>query len=320
MVTATLDVRVTAKAEVAKGIAFLELQAADRSALPAFEAGAHVDLHLANGMVRSYSLVNLPEEGGRYLIAVNRDRASRGGSAFIHDRVRQGDLLKISHPRNNFPLAEEASHSVFIAGGIGITPIWCMIQRLRALGRSWELHYSARSRESAAFLGELEGLLRREAARIFLNFDDESGGELLDLGALVSASASGAHLYCCGPVPMLESFQRASVKRPAPEVHVEYFHAKAPPAVNGDFTIVLARSGASLLVQSGGTILDTLLANGYDVPHSCRDGICGTCETTVLEGMPDHRDLVLSEKSREANRTMMICCSGSKTARLVLDL
>ncbi len=320
MSAATLDVQVTAKAEVARGVVSLELQAPDRGALPAFDPGAHVDLHLTNGMVRSYSLVNLPGDGGRYLIAVNRDRASRGGSAFIHDNVRQGDLLTISPPRNNFPLAEEAPHSVFIAGGIGITPIWCMIQRLRAAGRSWELHYSVRSRASAAFLGELEGLLRREAARIFLNFDDESGGKQLDIGNLVKASASGAHLYCCGPVPMLESFQRASVNRPTSEVHVEYFHAKAPPAVIGDFTIVLARSGANLLVRSGGTILDALLANGYDVPHSCRDGICGTCETKVLEGIPDHRDLVLSEDAREANRTMMICCSGSKTARLVLDL
>lgn len=320
MKVATLNVWVTAKIKVAREIVSLELQAAGREVLPAFDPGAHVDLRLANGIVRSYSLVNPPGDSGRYVIAVSRDKASRGGSAFIHDNVHQGDLLTISHPRNNFPLVEGAPHSLFIAGGIGITPIWCMIQRLRALGRSWELHYSARSRSNAAFLEELEGLRQRDVAEVFFNFDDESDGRQLDMNALVAECTRGAHIYCCGPVSMLQAFERATAERPASEVHAEYFSGKAPPADAGEFMIVLARSGASLPVRSNSTILGTLLANGFDVPHSCRDGICGTCETTVLEGIPDHRDLVLSEEARATNRTMMICCSRSKTDKLVLDL
>jgi vanillate O-demethylase ferredoxin subunit len=224
--------------------------------------------------------------------------------------------LRINPPRNNFPLAEDAPHSLLIAGGIGITPLWCMLQRLRALGRSWELVYCARTRRHAAFQGELAAL----GSAVRFNFDQEPGGTMLDIAATVAAAPRGTHLYCCGPVPMLEAFERATAALPPAQVHVEYFAAKAPKAIDGGYTVVLARSRLSFEVARGKTIIDTLIEKGFDAPYSCLEGVCGTCETRVIEGTPDHRDLVLSKDERAANRTMMICCSGSKTEKLVLDL
>ncbi len=316
MKASLIEVRVEHAAPLAEGILSCDLRPVAGGELPAFTAGAHIDLYLPERRVRSYSLVNPQEERHRYVIAVNRDAASRGGSAWVHDNVRAGGRLAIGAPRNNFPLAEDAAHSLFIAGGIGITPLWCMAQRLQALGRSWELVYCARTRGHAAFREELAGL----GDRVRFNFDGEPGGAQLDLAGVVAAAAPRTHLYCCGPVPMLDAFERATAALPPEQVHVEYFSAKAPRAVDGGYTVVLARSGHSFEVARGKTIIDTLIENGFDAPYSCLEGVCGTCETRVLEGTPDHRDLVLSKDERAANRTMMICCSGSRTAKLVLDL
>jgi vanillate O-demethylase ferredoxin subunit len=314
--TETIQARVTSITREAEGISLYELRNRSGHDLPPFTAGAHVDLHLPNGMIRSYSLVNPEHERHRYVIAVNKDAASRGGSRFIHEHLRDGDAIAVGAPRNNFALDEDAAHSVLIAGGIGITPLWCMIQRLEALDRSWELYFSTRTRQHAAFLGPL----RRLGARVHWNFDREPGGAMLDLAQIVHAAPPGAHLYCCGPLPMLDAFERATASRPSQSVHVEYFAARAPAATRGGFTVVLARSGRSLTVLAGKTILETLLDGGLDVQHSCTQGVCGSCETAVLEGVPDHRDLVLSKEEHARNRTMMICCSGSKSPRLVLDL
>ncbi|MBC7803797.1 MAG: oxidoreductase [Candidatus Parcubacteria bacterium] len=311
-----IEVRVERAAALAEGILSCELRPPAGGSLPAFAAGAHVDLYLPKGMVRSYSLVNPQQERHRYVIAVNRDAASRGGSAWLHGTLREGSLLSVGAPRNNFPLAEDAAHSLFIAGGIGITPLWCMIQRLQDLGRSWNLVYCARTPRHAAFLAELE----RFGPAVRFNFDAEPGGAMLDLAQVVAAAAPETHLYCCGPVPMLEAFERAAAAREPSRVHVEYFSAKAPRALDGGYTVVLARSRLSFNVARGKTIIDTLIEQGFDAPYSCLEGVCGTCETRVLEGTPDHRDLVLSKDERAANRTMMICCSGSRTEKLVLDL
>jgi vanillate O-demethylase ferredoxin subunit len=310
----TLEVRVASRRALADGIVAVELRAVG-DPLPAFTAGAHIDLYLP-GMVRSYSLVNPQEERDRYVIAVNRDAASRGGSRYVHEQLGAGAGLRIGPPANNFPLTEAAEHSLLIAGGIGITPLWCMVQRLSALGRSWQLVYCARSRRQAAFVDELASL----GSRVRFNFDGEPGGTLLDLRAEVAHAPAHTHLYCCGPLPMLEAFEAATSGWPAPQVHLEYFSAARPKAAEGGFTVVLARSGLSFYVPQGKTIIDALLDNGFDAPYSCLEGVCGTCETRVLEGVPDHRDLVLSKEERAANRTMMICCSGSKTDKLVLDL
>ena len=311
-----IEVRVESVAPLAEGILSCDLRTVGGGDLPAFAAGAHIDLYMPSRLVRSYSLVNPQEERHRYVIAVNRDAASRGGSVWVHDRLRSGASLSISAPRNNFPLAEDAPHSLFIAGGIGITPLWCMLQRLQLLRRSWELVYCARTRRHAAFRAELECL----GGAVRFNFDGEPGGGKLDIAAVVASAVPGTHLYCCGPVPMLEVFESATATLPGAQVHVEYFSAKAPPAVDGGYTVVLARSRLSFEVARGKTIIDTLIEKGFDAPYSCLEGVCGTCETRVIEGTPDHRDLVLSKDERAANRTMMICCSGSKTEKLVLDL
>ena len=303
----------------ALGVSAFEFAASDRSLLPAFSAGAHVDLHLAPGLVRSYSLCNDQEERHRYVIGVNRDRASRGGSIHVHDRLRVGDHLKISLPRNNFPLEEAATHSVLVAGGIGVTPLLAMARRLSALGRSWELHYCARSAESAGFLDCLRDLAARSSrGALHAHFDDRTAG-LLDLGQVVASSPAGTHFYCCGPAPMLASFRAACAQVPAGQVHLEYFSAPEAPATTGRFEVELARSGRVLEVPEGKTVLQVMLDAGIDVPHSCQQGICGACETRVLAGTPDHRDLVLSPAEQATSATMMICCSGSRSPRLVLD-
>jgi len=315
-----IEVRLQAIRYEARNIHSFELRALPGQQLPPFSAGSHVDVHLPNGLIRSYSLSNPPAERNRYVIAVNRDAKSRGGSVFMHDQVKVGNTLHISHPRNNFPLDEQAAHSVLIAGGIGITPLRSMIARLQEIGRSWELFYATRDRHSTAYLDELRELGSRVNTRLHFNFDQEPGGQMMDLDAIVAGIPDHAHVYCCGPLPMLEAFEKASSGLPPERVHVEYFAAKEQPAVEGGFTVELRRSKRVITVPSGKTILDAVLDAGVDAPYSCMEGVCATCETRVLEGVPDHRDLVLSKHEQAANNRMMICCSGSKSAKLVLDL
>lgn len=315
-----MQVRIKRISFEAESINSFELVAPAGGDLVAFTAGSHIDLYLSNGMIRSYSLVNDPSERSRYVIAVNKDAASRGGSRFVHETLRAGDLITISHPRNNFVLQENTTHSILIAGGIGITPLLSMIRRLKALGRSWELFYAARTRVAAAFLDELSGLRRDVQEELHLNFDQEPTGSMLDLAAIVRNAPGDAHLYCCGPVPMLEAFEAATRDRPAEQVHVEYFKAREKPAAEGGFEVKLARSNRIIKVGAGKTILNALLDAGIAVNYACTEGVCGTCETRVIEGMPDHRDLFLGKAEQAANNTMMICCSGSKSDTLVLDL
>ena len=292
-----------------------ELRALDGSALPPFSAGAHIDLHLANGLIRSYSLVNPQAERHRYVIAVQKDRATRGGSKWVHEHLRAGDVIMVSAPRNNFPLAEDAAHSLLFAGGIGITPIMSMIERLSVLERPWQLYYCARTRAAAAFVDQLAG-----RSEVRFNFDREPGGAMLDMAPIIERASKGTHFYCCGPLPMLNAFEAITAGLPTELVHVEYFSAKEPPSHEGGFTVVLAKSGRQIPIPAGKTILDALLEAGVDLPFSCKEGVCGTCETAVLEGIPDHRDLILTKEEHAASRSMMICCSGSKSERLVLDL
>ncbi len=304
----------------ADGIHSYELRHPDGAELAPFTAGSHIDLHLPTGAVRSYSLINSQDERRRYVIAVQRDRASRGGSSWVHDRLKIGEQITVAGPRNNFPLAEDAGSSLFIAGGIGITPLWCMIQRLTALGRPFELYYCVRTRQEAALFEPLQQAAQRQGAKIVFNFDGEPGGKLLDIQAVIDAATPTTHLYCCGPLPMLGAFEEATKDLPRERVHLEYFTAKEAPAAAGGFTVVLARTGKSFVIAPGKTILETLLDAGVPVPSSCLEGVCGTCETKVLEGVPDHRDVVLTEAERQANKTMMICCSGCKGDKLVLDI
>lgn len=308
-----LTLRLEAIRYGADAINLFEFRRPEGGALPPFTAGAHIDLHLPGGLVRPYSLCNSQEDGDRYVVGVKRDPHGRGGSLAAHDELRVGSVIAVGPPRNDFAVREDAPHSVFIAGGIGITPIVSMIDRLRSLGRPWELHYSVRRRLEAAFLDRLRG----DSAQ--LHVDQECGG-LLDIAAAVAAAPPGAHLYCCGPAPMLDAFESATRGLPPAQVHMERFAAATEAAAEGGYTVELARSRLSLVVSPGQTLLAALRAHGVAVQASCEQGICGTCETRVLKGTPDHRDTLLSPEERASNEAMMICCSGSKSELLVLDL
>jgi ferredoxin-NADP reductase len=320
-ITDTLQVRVRSITWEAEGILSFELcPMPPRKALPPFTAGSHVDVHLPNGVLRSYSLLNSQDECHRYVIGVNKDAQSRGGSRYMHETLRAGDTLTIGRPRNNFTLDEAAPLSVFIAGGIGITPLRSMIGRMQALGKPWRLHYAARTRQSAAFVDALQALRDETGAEVQFSFDREPGGRMLDLAGIVAALPAQAHVYCCGPLPMLDAFEAATKALPPPQVHVEYFAARESAATEGGFTVELAKTGRTVFVEPGHTILDCLEEIGIEPPYSCREGICGTCEVRVLSGTPDHRDLVLSAAEKAENTRMMICCSGAKSSKLVLDL
>lgn len=284
-----------------------------------------MDLHLPNHLSRSYSLVNMPGESHRYVIAVNRDASGKGGSRYMHDTLRVGQTLSISEPRNTFPLHESATHSVFIAGGIGITPLWSMIQRLAQLGAPWTLHYAARTPCGAAFAEQLVALESGSRGEVKFYFDQGARDKWLDLHAIVQASPPDADLYCCGPVRMLEAFESAASQHPPTLVHREYFAAppsqpQAPGTVDEGFTVRLSRTGKVIPVNQGTTILEAVLEAGVEVPYSCMSGICGACATNVLGGEPDHRDLVLSDAEKEAGGKMIICCSRAKSAELILEL
>jgi len=317
----TLQVRVRAVTYEAEGILGFELvPMPPLKELPAFSAGAHIDLHLPNGLIRSYSLLNAPHERHRYVIAVNKDANSRGGSRYLHEVLRAGDTLAVGAPRNNFPLDESAPLNVFIAGGIGITPLLGMIARSQALATPWKLYYAARTRRHAAFLDTLHGWHNDPNVELRLHFDQEPDGQMMDLAAVVKDLPAGAHVYCCGPLPMLSAYEQATAGLPPERVHMEYFAAKDAAATEGGFTVELARSGKSVQVRAGQTILDSLLDIGVEPPYSCQEGVCGTCEVRVLSGIPDHRDLVLSAAEKAANDRILVCCSGAKSAKLVLDL
>ena len=318
-----LPVTVSRIIREAEGVVSIELRAASGHPLPAFEAGAHIDLELplpGAPQVRQYSLCNDPAERHRYVVAVGLDAQSRGGSAWIHEHLKEGDELRIHGPRNNFPLDESAPHTILVAGGIGITPLLAMARRLSAVGRRWTLYYCVRTPSRAAFLGELLAL----GGQVVPVHDGVPGVASLDLAAVMAQAQAHDHLYCCGPTGLLQAFLKAASARRAETVHVEWFAAPAKPAAaplaDGEFDVHLARAQRVLRVAAGRSILDTLLEAGLDVPHSCRDGVCASCETRVLAGECDHRDLVLMPAEAAANDRMMICVSRCKGASLTLDL
>jgi len=310
-----IEVRLTAIRYAARDTNLFEFQRPDGMPLPAYWPGAHVDMHLPNGLMRNYSLIIAKPEPATYTFGIKRDPASRGGSRHIHDELRVGKTVMISSPRNNFPLVEDAERTILLAGGIGITPIWCMVQRLEELRRPWRLHYSCRSRSDMAFRQALEAMPSAQ-----LHFDDEHDGKVLDLATIVAQSPKDAHLYCCGPAPMMRAFETATANWPRAQIHVEYFTPRQEPAKKGGFTVELARSGQEFFIPEGRTILEVLLDEGVDVDYSCELGICGACEQRVISGVPEHRDAILTEEEQAENKRVMICCAGCKTDRLVLDL
>jgi tetrachlorobenzoquinone reductase len=315
--SAMIEVRLIGIETVARDTNVYTFARPDGGRLPPYKPGAHIDIHLPNGLIRQFSLLNPVADPDSYVVAIKLDAASRGGSRYIFDELRINHTLKIGAPRNNFPLAEDADHVVLFAGGIGITPIWCMAQQLAASGRSWELYYSCRSRADMAFLAAIETF---GPQRVHLHLDDEADGKFLDLAGAIAKAPASAHFYCCGPNPMLTAFEQAAAGRPRPNVHVEYFTPKAEAATSGGFWVELARSGEEYYIPEGKKILEVLYEAGVDVDYSCELGICGECVTRVISGIPEHRDSVLSEEEQASNERVMICCCGSKTERLVLDM
>lgn len=317
-----LRVTVARKTPVAEGICAFELVAADGNALPAFSAGAHIDVHLPGGLVRQYSLCNAPGETHRYLIGVLREPASRGGSAALHEAVLEGQALTISAPRNHFPLIEPAARSLLLAGGIGITPLLAMAERLSVQGADFSLHYAVRSRSRAAFVDRLAAA--PYASQVSLHFDDEAPAQRLSLPAVIGAAPAGTHLYVCGPKGFIDAVlaQARAQGWPEGQLHWEFFanDAGAPRDSDEAFEVELASSGRVVVVPRGLSIVQALADAGVEVMTSCEQGVCGTCLTPVRAGAPDHRDAYLTPEEQAANDQMLLCCSRAKSARLVLDL
>jgi ferredoxin-NADP reductase len=283
--------------------------------LPDWTPGAHIDLVLPNGLTRQYSLCGDRWDAHSYRIAVSREPASRGGSAFVHEELAPGHTVGVSAPRNNFPMVPSPRY-LFVAGGIGITPILPMIQQADVVGAEWQLLYGGRRRSSMAFLDELV----EHGARVHLHPQDELG--LLPLEAYLNGPHADLKVYCCGPAPLLAAVEAACAPWPRHVLRTERFVAEehGPPVLAGPFEVELARTGTTVTVTPEVSVLDALHAAGVEVLSSCRQGTCGTCETTVLAGRPDHRDSLLDEEDRAAGDCMYTCVSRSCTDRLVLDL
>lgn len=311
-----LNLCVTHYAAEAKDVVLIQLRSADGKPLPPFTAGAHLEVLVPGDLPRHYSLLNAPGEQDHYSIAVGLAPESRGGSHYLHRHLRMGDTLACSLPRNHFPLDETLQRYCLVAGGIGITPILAMQRWCQANGRDWRLIYSVRNRQRAAFYEALRAL---DPARVHLHVDDEAGGHL-DTAGLLETLRDGEHLYACGPAPMLDALQTAAGPR-ADRVHVERFNA-APVDTASDqgFTVHLQRSDRTIEVGAQQSILEALEAHDIPIPFACRAGICGSCETTVCAGVPDHRDLILSDADKAKGNSLMICVSRALSDTLVLDL
>lgn len=316
----TIDVKVVRKSKEAEDIASFELASVGGEPLPAFSAGSHIDVHVGDGVIRQYSLCNDPKETHRYLIAVLRDPKSRGGSVSMHDRVHEGDVIRISEPKNHFPLVQ-AKRTLLFAGGIGVTPILCMAERLANIGADFEMYYCARSRDRTAFFDRISTSPFVQHAHF--HFDDGPAEMKLNLPTLLAIPDNGTHLYVCGPGGFIE-YVTATAKQngwASGNVHLEYFGAPQQEAsANGEFEVRIASSGKCYSVPPDKTVVRVLEENGIDVPISCEQGVCGTCITRVLDGTPDHRDVYFTDEERAKNDQFTPCCSRAKSRMLVLDL
>lgn len=316
-----IEVFVTHRHTEAEGICSFELAAADGTALPPFEAGAHIDVDLDGGLIRQYSLCPKPGQHERYLICVLREPVSRGGSVAMH-ALEIGQRLRISAPRNHFPLAGNAQRSLLFAGGIGITPVLAMAEHLAALGHDFALHYCARSVGRMAFAQRIRsGPVGAHAA---FHFDDGAGEQKLDLDVALGTPRDGSHVYVCGPGGFMDWVLSGARSRGWPEaqLHKEYFAAPAQPASANDeaFEVQVGRGGSVHAVPVGRSVVEVLAEIGIEIPVSCEQGVCGTCLTRVLDGIPEHRDVYLTDQERSVNDCFTPCCSRSRSARLVLDL
>lgn len=311
---------VTERRTVAEGVVTLRLSDEDGNDLPPWTPGAHVDLVLSDTLVRQYSLCSMPRERNSWRVGVLRTPDSRGGSELVHTDLVEGRTIRVRGPRNHFPL-EAAPRYLFIAGGIGVTPMLPMIEAAEAAGAEWRLVYGGRSRATMAFLDELES----HGERVQVWAEDERG--MIDLDALLSTPEPQTLVYCCGPEGLLAAVEKRCASWPEGSLHLERF---APKELDGSdeadaldsFDVVCQRSGVTVPIEAdAGSILEQLESAGITgVFGSCYEGICGTCECPVLEGEPVHRDSVLTESQKKAGDVMILCVSGSRSARLVLDV
>ncbi|MDC8784391.1 PDR/VanB family oxidoreductase [Roseateles koreensis] len=313
-----LTVRLAAKEAIAKDICTLTLVAADDGPLPTFTAGAHVDVHLPNGIVRQYSICNAPTETHHYVLAVLMQANSRGGSRGVHEQLAPGQLLQISAPRNHFPLDPRAARSLLIAGGIGITPILAMARALASSGGAFELHYAAGSLERMAFRADIAACDWAGAAHFHV------GQTPLNVAQLLADQSEDVHVYVCGPQGLINSVIETAMRLGWADnrIHREFFSGTDTAAfdLNHAFEIELARSGRIITVQPDQTAAQALIAAGVPLLTSCEQGVCGTCLTRVLVGKPEHRDLYLTPEEQAANDQFTPCCSRALSPRLVLDL
>ncbi len=312
-----LTLRVSRSEPAADGIQLLELRHPSHADLPPFTPGSHLAIEVPSGAMRNYSLCNDPHERDRYLVAIKREEKGRGGSISLIDGAKPGDTIHAVPPRNLFELVPNAPSYIFVAGGIGITPILSMMRYLQAAGgaKPFKLYYLTRNAASTAFLPELAGL----TGHVTIHHDDGDPAQAFDLWP-VFEQPTKAHIYCCGPRPLMDAVRDMTGHWPETAIHFEDFGSDLvrPHADDTPFSIRLERTGAVLNVPVGSTILEIIRAHGRKVPSSCESGTCGTCRTTVLAGEPDHRDLVLTEPERRS--AMMICVSRAKSDLLVLDL
>jgi len=318
----TLDVRehetnvvVSTREMGADGVVVLTLTDVDGHPLPTWTPGAHIDLVLSDDLTRQYSLCGNPADNHSWRIGVLREPESRGGSVFVHDQLQEGATARVRGPRNHFKLVPSPNY-LFIAGGIGITPILTMAAAAEAAGANWRLIYGGRQASSMAFIDELRGY----GDKVSVWPQEEKG--FIDLPGLLDTPQADTAVYCCGPGPLLDAVEQRCEPWPKGSLHIERFVAKplTAPVLAESFEVELVRSGLTLEVVPDKSILETIQDAGIPVLSSCAEGTCGTCETTVLEGDVDHRDSVLTEEEREENTCMMICVSRAKCARLVLDI
>jgi vanillate O-demethylase ferredoxin subunit len=330
---AAIAVRVARKTHEAEGVAGFRLVAVDGAPLPAFAPGAHIDVVLPGGLVRQYSLCNASPQDAQegqdgqdaqdthYEIGVLRDARSRGGSLALHDAVHEGEVLRISAPRNHFPLDESATHSLLLAGGIGVTPLLSMARRLAALQADFALHCCSRTVARAPYRRRLEA--SAFAHRVFFHHDDGPAAQRMDLAATIGQPARGKHLYVCGPQGFLDAVRATArdLHWPDAQVHFEYFGGVLPvDDAQGSFEVELRSSGRVVRVPQALSVVEALAAEGIDIPVSCAQGVCGTCLTRVLAGEVAHNDLYLTPAEQAANDQFLPCCSRARSARLVLDL
>jgi vanillate monooxygenase ferredoxin subunit len=317
---AQLTVKVLRKKQEALDIASFELVKPDGSALPGFSAGSHIDVQVPGGLTRQYSLCNDAAEQHRYRIAVLRDPASRGGSTGMHDALKEGDTLQISEPRNHFPLVH-AERTLLFAGGIGVTPLLSMAQRLAHIGADFRMHYCTRSAERTAFRDEIAA--SAYADRVDFHHDDGDAAQKLQLEQVIAKPQAGTHLYVCGPTGFIDWVVKTADRLgwPKDQVHLEYFGA-APQDTAGDraFQVKIASSGETYEVGASETVVQALQKHGIEILTSCEQGVCGTCITRVLQGECDHRDLYFTDDEKAQNDQFTPCCSRAKSAVLVLDL